>query len=481
MAGCTLARGFTVSSDAILIEHRGGSIVADGHHMQPVFFDAPTEQIGELLTILRKLGNIDDIVNQKLLPFDLVGQLITAGILQTSSDRSGLSSPFREKRSINDKPEQISLFLILNQYCNLKCVYCLEGQESYEYKARRAMSPHLAKRSIEKFYDLLNEGGGLGITFFGGEPLLSWPTIREILTFCEQVQAADKFGRTINFAIQTNLSFLPKDFIDLVTRHQIAIVIDIDGPRDIQNKLRPMKGRISDSFGKTTNNLKKLADAEVRFHLRATLTSENVNYLAEVEALHSALGTKNATELGLLRPVNSDGFVFPVNLIPSFNDIARAIDEGLERRSELFHQRAAYYAELASEPLNGEFGCNASFGLLPTIAYNGAIYPCTWFVGNRNLEIGHIDAAPMISAEALKRVEDLMHINNDPVCSDCNYRHICGGGCAVTRVLTKFGTISLEGKVALESSRSMQCAFTKTLTNYVLRHSIDQIRETPAS
>ncbi|SDA35457.1 radical SAM additional 4Fe4S-binding SPASM domain-containing protein [Methylobacterium sp. UNC378MF] len=462
---------YRLSPDIICFGHRGGTIVAEGGRMRPILLNASKDEVSEILENISSISPfcIDDIKN--CLPDSLIEAFIESAVIyDVHPNQSKVSNP----RRITEKPEHVSLFLVLNQYCNLACVYCLEGKETYEAPARREMSFEIAKRGILSFLDLLAPGGHLGITLFGGEPLLSWPTILKILDFCKNAVGNDVNGRTISFAMQTNLSFIPEGFIEVVKENQIYLTIDVDGPPEVQNRLRPMKGRNSNSFDRVKMSIGTLSEHGVPYMLRCTLTSLNVGILEEVEQTHASLGSVEPTELGLLRPVNSDGFVFPSNLMPGYNDIADAITSGLDRNSSLINRYVDRYRDRAGGPLDWKHGCNAGFGLLPTLTYDGKIYPCTWFVGNKELEIGDLAASPIVCEEAVRHVENCLHIDHDPICSTCSYRGICGGGCGVTRVLTNYGQGSPLKTVAMDQARSMQCAITKTLTNYILSEAIEK-------
>ena len=104
-----------------------------------------------------------------------------------------------------------ALQLIISNRCNFGCKFCffkdhtsasrldLVGRES-----NMQMSPDMARMAIENVLNVQRKHGQKSVTveFFGGEPLMNWPTIKYVL---------ETFGRNgrkdfprINFSITTN-------------------------------------------------------------------------------------------------------------------------------------------------------------------------------------------------------------------------------------------------------------------------------------
>ena len=74
----------------------------------------------------------------------------------------------------------------LTHDCNLRCPYCFTGA-----KLAREMTVDTAKRTAEFVVDYAKEHGQRAVfSFFGGEPMMAWDVMRELVLHAESVAAA---------------------------------------------------------------------------------------------------------------------------------------------------------------------------------------------------------------------------------------------------------------------------------------------------
>lgn len=86
-----------------------------------------------------------------------------------------------------------------------------------------------------------------------------------------------------------NLTFLPQDIISLAQKHDLAFLVDVDGPPDIHNRTRPFR-RQRPSRAATVANIRRLTDAGLKVFLRATVAAFNHHRLLEVSRFHQEIG-----------------------------------------------------------------------------------------------------------------------------------------------------------------------------------------------
>lgn len=123
--------------------------------------------------------------------------------------------------------------------CNLNCVYCYQKNHSHSER----MSIETAKVVIDRIFgDSPNNTEKIGIDFIGGEPLLEFDLIREIVAYTRSKP------RTLPyiFFATTNGTLLSKESKTWFTENKDSFVLglSLDGTRDTQNYNR------SDSFDK---------------------------------------------------------------------------------------------------------------------------------------------------------------------------------------------------------------------------------------
>lgn len=137
------------------------------------------------------------------------------------------------------------LILQLTQGCNFRCSYCVYSSSNKLNRSHsnKSMSFETAKRAIDFYHDRTIDSKEVGISFYGGEPLLQFELIKQIVEYCD----SKFYGKTINYRITTNGSLLDTDtikfFID--EGRNFNVLISLDGPKRIQDRFR----RFSDGHG----------------------------------------------------------------------------------------------------------------------------------------------------------------------------------------------------------------------------------------
>lgn len=119
--------------------------------------------------------------------------------------------------------------------CNFRCKYCYLSNETKTHK--ESFSLAFAKQIILQLKDYLKNHPRQKVTFIwhGGEPLL-WGirNYREIFTFMQQ----ELEGINYQNSIQTNLSLVTEEFIDLFLLYNVRPGFSLDGTKTIHDQQR---------------------------------------------------------------------------------------------------------------------------------------------------------------------------------------------------------------------------------------------------
>lgn len=124
-----------------------------------------------------------------------------------------------------------SMFIILGQACNLQCKYCLK---------HTMVNQQLAAEPSEKLLDYLEyiiktRNESFFITFYGGEPLLYFETIKRIKEYCDDKEK--EFNKKIlNYGIISNAKALTQKITDWVSENNISFTVSYDGYNSIQTR-----------------------------------------------------------------------------------------------------------------------------------------------------------------------------------------------------------------------------------------------------
>ncbi len=119
--------------------------------------------------------------------------------------------------------------------CNLRCAYCGYGKfyRDYDRRTDKMLDFKVAKRLLTFLADQWNSGlntsidSPIAIGFYGGEPLLNFTLIRDIVAYAKQLNAP---RHPFIFTMTTNALLLAKH-MDFLYEHRFALLISLDGHR----------------------------------------------------------------------------------------------------------------------------------------------------------------------------------------------------------------------------------------------------------
>lgn len=144
-----------------------------------------------------------------------------------------------DKVELKQTPIGISnIALFVAQKCNMRCVYCY-GDGGGFGEDESLMSQEDAFIAIDWLFKESINSDHLRISFFGGEPLLNFPLIKNVVEYAKK--KAEMVNKTVTFDINTNATLLTDEIINYLKRENIKPIISLDGPPEIHNKQRPLK------------------------------------------------------------------------------------------------------------------------------------------------------------------------------------------------------------------------------------------------
>ncbi len=309
--------------------------------------------------------------------------------------------------------------------CNMTCKYCFGSQGAFEGQ-RSLISLETGKKAIDF---LLNHSGSrrnLEIDFFGGEPLMNFEVIKELVNYGRETEKA--FGKNIRFTITTNGLLLDDLKADYINENMDNVILSIDGRPEVNDNMRQTvtgKGTYDIITEKYLNLIKK---REKTYYVRGTFTRENLDFAEDVKHL-AEKGFKN------------------ISMEPVVTDISRSYalqDEDKELILREYDRLTDIYLQYAKEGKRFEFfhfnidlnqgpcivkrvsGCGAGTEYV-AVSPEGDIYPCHQFVGNSDFKLGNLydDHFENRLYDEFNRA----HIYNKKKCSECWAKFYCSGGC----------------------------------------------------
>lgn len=157
--------------------------------------------------------------------------------------------------------------------CNLSCTYCGYGKfyGDYDKRKNRNMDISTAKRLLNHLVTLWNSSFNnshnkdIQIGFYGGEPLLNFPFIAEIVNYVKQLRV---IHNRFSFSITTN-GILVQKYMDFLCENNFWLLISLDGNEqnnayrifkngepsynNILESINALKGKFPDYFSRQVN------------------------------------------------------------------------------------------------------------------------------------------------------------------------------------------------------------------------------------
>jgi uncharacterized protein len=185
-----------------------------------------------------------------------------------------------------------NLELIMAEVCNFRCIYCihfnnLETSDRLN-GSKKTMTFETAKKIIDSFLKILSKQGRrvarskirkiAEINFGGGEPLLAWPVIKQVLRYC-RLNYSHEF--VFRFSINTNASLLTSEIVRELKEHGVEVASSLDGLRDGNDLVRLTKSG-GGTFDLIVDGFDKLATGGYPISgFAVTVNEKNFGFLSE--------------------------------------------------------------------------------------------------------------------------------------------------------------------------------------------------------
>lgn len=315
------------------------------------------------------------------------------------------------------------VILIMADFCNLSCDYCIEKQYNNVYKGNC-----MKKDVIDSFFDmvssrLINLTPDVEFVLYGGEPLLNLEGIEYFLERRSNLLPQSKCS------IVTNAVLLNKDIINLFKRKNVSIGISIDGPKEVTDAHIKYKAGRKSVFDDVQAVIPILCESGIDWGMSITITNELIKHKNDFFIWLNETKPK-AVSFNLLKlafePSEKHAAVTYYKAAAEFVIEAhiKLLDMGITERD--ITRKIGYFAEC--QPVISD--CAAASLNQLTINTNGDIHSCQCSMERMNC-FGNVS-----DPESFKMPQECLTMyKNLPiyrdVCLHCCALPICGGGCLV--------------------------------------------------
>ena len=319
------------------------------------------------------------------------------------------------------KQDVSSVTLMLVQDCNLRCSYCYGGDGQYSEKG--FMPLDVAQKSVE-FLMRNSSKDDVTIVFFGGEPLIKFSLIKEIVKYARDLTIA--YNKKIRFSITTNATLINEEIAEFFKENKFTVTISIDGDEVTHNTNRFYANKTG-CYNETIRGIEILKKSNVNIVARATASPENINMTKTVEHLIDLdFKTLFVSEALNLFKDERDFKNLETEYGKMIEQYKTYLDN--EEYDKLYKNNTIKKVlnKLNKIGVRNKF-CGAMVNTI-TIDKEGYLYPCHRFVANKEYKIG--DVWNGINKGRYTEIEETdLKLTTREKCFSCWAYNICGGGC----------------------------------------------------
>jgi uncharacterized protein len=326
---------------------------------------------------------------------------------------------------------------VVSLRCEHSCPYCQVSRQNND-RTDFDMSEETAERALDLVFQ--SPSPHIKIEFQGGEPLLNFPRIKQIVESAKRRNETAK--RELGFVIATNLAVLSDPVLDFCRLHDIDISTSLDGPSNLHNKNRPRPG--GDSYERAVAGIKRVRETLGRDRVSAVMTTTNASLdrVRDIIDEYLQMGFGNV----FLRPLSPYGFAVKTKWYNSYDTERwlRFYFEGLDYIIALNKSGIPFKETYASliltkmltpfQPGYVDLASPAGIGTGALLYnYDGAIFASDESrmlaeMGDTTFKLGTVADSyeALIGSDALLDALEQSFAGSAPMCTTCAYEPYCG-------------------------------------------------------
>ncbi len=148
-----------------------------------------------------------------------------------------------------------SITIEVTQNCNFHCRYCNFANHNSERNHKpQNMSLDTVYNALDFYKQNSVDSKQASISFYGGEPLLAFETIKAAIAYSEKIF----FMKPVSYHITTNGSLLSPSIMEFFYRKKVNLMISFDGPEQVQNKNRRFGTNCAKTFDIVFKNIENI-------------------------------------------------------------------------------------------------------------------------------------------------------------------------------------------------------------------------------
>jgi MoaA/NifB/PqqE/SkfB family radical SAM enzyme len=310
------------------------------------------------------------------------------------------------------------LVLMPHSRCNCRCVMCDIWKANHIKK-------EITTEELEKHVDTFNKLGVKHIALSGGEALMH----SNLWKFCEILRS-----NGIKISLLSTGITLKSHAIDVVNFTN-EVIVSLDGPRDIHNKIR----NLPSAFEKLEAGVRALKEADASFRVTGRCVLQKLNY----QYFHDIILTSKALTLDQISFLTADISTSAFNRSDPWNlektveislsdneadEFQMIVEESFKKFSDLYKSKfiaesplkmkslVQYYKAILGKTSFPVRKCNAPW-VSAVVESDGEVRPCFFHPSYGNLFGNSLDE--ILNSSAAIAFRKNLDMKKDPICERC--------------------------------------------------------------
>lgn len=305
--------------------------------------------------------------------------------------------------------------------CNMRCPYCFADQGPYGGD-RGLMSAETGKKALEFLFKESGKRKNLNIDFFGGEPLMNFEVVKELVLYIEKRTA--ELNKIPELTLTTNGLLLDKAKGDFLKEHNISVVLSLDGRPEVQDSMRYTANKKGSYDIVSKNILNFIEDGYSNYIVRGTFTHGNLDFFEDLKHLES-LGLKTLSIEPVVGPDEAFYSIKEEDIPQILGEYDKLTDYMEDHKDfNFFHFNIDIYKGPCLPKRISACGAGHEY---VAISPQGDIYPCHQFVGDKDFMMGNVYKGEV--SKVIGTTFQHANVLNKKECMDCWARFYCSGGC----------------------------------------------------
>lgn len=349
--------------------------------------------------------------------------------------------------------------LTVTTSCNQSCNYC------FVKKTNERISLDIAKRSV----DLLIKAHGTNkqLAIYGGEPLLEFALIKQLVVHANNVARKNKKKLTISLC--TNLTLLTDDIVEFLKENNIKVTVSLVGPAKVHDTLRYFRNT-SGTYERVVKNLRILAGKIPRQNIGISyVIIPSMSHKIYDNFMHIVgLGISNNINLEIIHDFEAWESKDRANFVIHFKRIINKMFEQIRNNNPIFINTINW--EISRGTISGGYFINCPFNYFLEIYPSGQMAFSPFLLNRKdksNFVVGdlkdkHVMTSDFAKCNFNKKNKKCLNCQND-------YFGRAEDNCGSHFIRKYYNLLSLKAAKKIKSESCGDKKF-KTYVDYIEKH-----------